>query len=269
MCSLPPENFIQFYYCVYSNASFQLAFIVGLLIFYSLHKIGCILHRYMNKLDENNKKINMNVIEFGCYFISTFHAIMVSTSSTVILYSYNFESSINSTAHAYVQWYKILSVLSIAYFFVDICYLVFYFQHKTLKYRLLFIVHHTFGILCMSTVFSTNGYVSYITSLNLMIEWSNVFLNIRIFAKIFSSPLVFYVSGIGVLITYPLTRMVLLAYTMHLAMQPELEKFMFPGAKILVLTACTFVYIMSTVYFLFVMMKKPSKMYQLNNHKIK
>lgn len=268
MSSSSATNLPMFIFTTFMDHRFQLVFLIGCILFYGLQQSGYIFYQYFNNKNAKNAKkqimkIQMNIIEFGGYFMSTLHSVMMSTMATVITIAYNLQSSIDSTSHAFVQLYKLLSVLSVSFFCLDSFYLVFYYKHKSWTYRLCFLTHHTLLIICQTCVFSTNGYVSYIAAWNMLIEWSTVFLNVRKLAKIFECSKVFYVSGIGVLITYPLTRLVGLLYIMYLALQSKLDVYVYPGANMFLFFSNMFVYIMSAMFFFIVMLKKPSDMYIL------
>lgn len=223
----------------------------------------------MHKNGNNSK--NIASIEFVGYIMSFIHSLMISTTSILIMYNYN-ENNImhhaSSTKYLNLIFiFKLSTVFSVSYFIVDIIDLILFYSHKNFLYRFSFIIHHLLVLLCQLTVFISSPYITYQSAIGMFIEFSTIFLNIRIFGKIFNNKLLFKFGGIATLIFYPLTRIFPYnVYCLYFTYYSKIDYYLCLECKILLLVSEFFVLLLSLQYFIS-MMKNPKSIYVLTKRK--
>eukprot|EP01084_Bolivina_argentea_P260952 440839_1 len=256
----------QIYLETLRDPSFELCLLIGLVSLFLVKRWS--YYMYDRLWIENNKSLPQ--IEFAGYIMSFLHSIVLSSTSISIMLNYK-ESTI-SRAHpseTLLFIYKMSSTYSVAYFLTDIIDLILFYDHKNLKYKLSFIVHHILVLLSQMTVYKSNPYVIFISAYSMFVEVSTIFLNIRMFGKMFNNALMFKVGGIGTLITYPFTRIIFMAYNMYMIYYSKIDYFLCFECKWQLIMSCIFVLMLSGQYYIFVMLKKPKNMYTLKTIKKK
>merc|ERR550525_270877 len=122
-----------------------------------------------------------------------------------------------------------------------------------------FVIHHVAVGAGMSAILLTHPFLAYVSAMWMMTEGSTIFLDLKIFARIWGIKWLYMVSGVGVLITYPLTRLLWVPYISFSALMVReyLDHFGCPGAMNVVVMAGSFVTVLSAYYYFAVILAKP------------
>ena len=258
-----PEGCISLYLDVFTSSYFMCVFVVGLIIWYLLECLGCFFYTHYVPLDHQRK---MQKEQFAGHFISILHALMIAGASTIVCSQYTPRQALNASMdEPIIKMYKYAATWSASYFLLDSMFITYYYKQKMNK-KLAFVVHHFCTGICMVSVLLTHPIITYISALNFLIEWSTVMLNIRIFARIWSLKMVYFIGGWAVIITYPATRMGWNLYMIYTSFFSEyLTVYTCKHAYIVLGGAEIFVVLLSTFYYVSVIMVNPQKMYILKN----
>ena len=166
------------------------------LFFIIIQKVG---EKMYNKFPFKNKKEKDLRLECGSYFESITHSLIFIPACLLIA---------NPKSQFFQHLYKLSCVYSSAYF-VNMAF-VECFIPQTWAFRLLMVVHHIFCGLAQFPVYHYGGITPLISALSLQCEISNLFLGISWFAEQFDCKRIHKLAGVGILITFPITRCVIL-----------------------------------------------------------
>ena len=155
---------------------------------------------------------------------------------------------------------RLLGVFQTAYFFIDAIQLFFCYTHKSVAYRFALIFLHLFSAACACCIYHVDPYIAYIYTYNCAIEFSNIFMITRYFARKWNNEFLFFIAGIGTLIFYPICRLVLTVYCSYLAYYGLFYLFMGSSGIWLVIAANAFVFLLSLYYSITIWMN-PKAMY--------
>ena len=229
----------------FTDFSFITVFLISLLFFSILQQIGETV--YSNTLTAAQKRKTSRT-EFGTYFQSCPHAIIIFFSSLCIIIDEN------------NYFYKYITILSFAYYFHMTIYE--FFVPQTKSYLLLMIVHHIFCGFNQFPVYFFGGIIQVISALNFQCEISNLFMNLSWFAQQFDNEYYYKLSGYGILITYPITRVIILPVAMYKTYTLDLE---YVPIEYYWFAICgeIFVLLMSGIYAVYIIIN-PRKLLDLN-----
>eukprot|EP01084_Bolivina_argentea_P022269 41386_1 len=246
------SNIFDIYLENIKDSQFTILVLFGCIAFYIVQKIGENIHFYLIK-EQHKQKIPMQL--FGTHFQSSVHALLASICSYFILFKYlnrtNEMEVMDKTDenYIYVIFYKISTVFSVSYFIVLIPYELFIIN-QPLIFRIAMLIHHFFGIFCQSLVFLTNPLSVFISAMMVQCELSNIFLNLHAFGLSMDNKYMYFVGGVGALITYPLTRIVFLIYSIYILYNLKHKMMIYISAEgfYLVIIGEIFVILLSSVY---------------------
>lgn len=245
----------------FTSSYFFFIFSIGLFMWYLLDILGCYIHTHYISEYERNK---IQKEQFAGHFIGLLHAIMISIASTLVAIQYlPYQALTASPSDTYILIYKYSATWSASYFLLDGIFITYYYD-CTIKKKLAFAVHHFVSGICQCSVLLTHPIITYISALNFLIEWSTVWLNIRIFAKIWRMKWLYFIAGWNVIISYPFWRMGWNIYMIIISFKSEYLKvytcnygsYVLGGAEI-------FVFFLSIYYYLAVIMVNPKRMYDM------
>ena len=268
--SLPPlsqdteplyPTLTSLYADVFSHPLFFQLFAIGLIFWYSLDVLGC--HMFYKCVPLGTQQ-RMQKEQFAGHFISFFNALMIASSSLFVVLSYTPFAALSADPNETpLVIFKCSAIFSAAYFLLDAIFITMYYKQATTK-TVAFVIHHFLSGICIISCTVTGPINTYVSALNFMIEWSTVLLNIRIFARIWNLERIYFVSGIGVIVSYPLTRIVWNGYLILIAFTSEyVEAYSTYGGGIVLGTAGLFVAALSSFYYFTVILRKPQKIYIL------
>eukprot|EP00484_Ammonia_sp_Unknown_P029226 CAMPEP_0197027008 /NCGR_PEP_ID=MMETSP1384-20130603/7006_1 /TAXON_ID=29189 /ORGANISM="Ammonia sp." /LENGTH=296 /DNA_ID=CAMNT_0042455797 /DNA_START=44 /DNA_END=934 /DNA_ORIENTATION=+ len=257
----PYPSATALYADTFRNSYFQNVFLLGLVIFYVLDIVGCYLYTHYVPADQQSK---MQKEQFAGHFISMMHALMIAGCSTLVTCTLTpYQALTTSDREPIIVLYKYAATFSAAYFLLDAIFISYYYQQAWSK-KLAFVFHHFFSGICMCSILLTHPILTYISALNFLIEWSTVMLNVRIFARIWSLKMLYFVAGWAVIFTYPFTRIVWNGYMILISFNSEyLPNYSCPQAPLVLGGAEIFVVLLSAYYYVTVIMVKPQQMYVL------
>ena len=276
MPDLPePKNYTNLsdiYFDVLSNTTFQWSIAIGALGFFLLQKFGETVH---SKLVGSNRRRKVPPVLLGSYFQSIFHAIGISVVSVLVIYQFvedpNSLVTINKTDDAYylVPLYKACTVLSMSYFIILTPYEIFGIEQR-LNTRVTMAVHHICGIFCQAIILVSNPVFIIVGALTVQCEVSTIFLNMRMFGMVMENKYIYFIGGLGALITYPLTRIAFYIFTIQTtySLMDTFVDHVGINAFYLTILAQVFVLCMSAKY-TFELWKSPTKMVFLDTDKKK
>ena len=219
------------------DPSWQMTFVAGLVGCVLFQKLGEILHSRLLTQEQQSKTCK---ITFGSYVQGIIHAIMLFIGTIFVIHEW-----IMVGEYPENRLYKYISVLSTAYY----CIVIFYeiLIPQSLSLILVMIVHHIFCILGQLPVFYIGSVAQLLSALNFQCEISNIFMGIHWFAQQFEKRDVHYYAGLGILITYPITRIIILPIAIYKFY--NLEPGTLPISYVwAVWTGEVFVVLMSTAY---------------------
>ena len=249
----------------FTNSHWLYTFAISFIAWYIIECIGCSLWRQYVPKDQ---RIKIQKEQFSGHFISMIHSTMIACASTLVATQYTPLQALNATTNFSddppIWIYRYCATFSASYFLLDACVIWFYYQQSWDK-RLSFVIHHFLSGICMCAVLlAEHPIVAYISALNFLIEWSTVFLNIRILARIWSLKSLYFIGGMGMILTYPATRMGWNLYLILISFNSGyVTTYTCPGAGYILGSAEIFVCGLSTFYYFSVIMVKPYKMYTL------
>lgn len=187
--------------CIFSSlrdSTFVTTLSSSWLFFVTIQKVG---ERFYDKLLKPHRKPNQPNLKklCGSYFQSTAHSLIFIPAYLLIL---------NPNNKHYQYLYKLASIYSFSYF-LNLSIWEFIIP-QTWQYRLVMLFHHIISGMVQFPVSYYGGITPLISALALQCELSNIFLNISWFAEQFGSKKWYKLSGYGQLITYPITRCIIL-----------------------------------------------------------
>jgi len=160
--------------------------------------------------------------------------------------------------------FGILGAFQTAYFFIDGIQILFFFPDKTWSYTVAMTVHHLFAACCSCSLYFMGPYLMYIYAINTLIEFSNIFLNIRYFGKTMQNETLYFIGGVGTLLFYPLFRISLTVYCAYVAYFGSIHLLLGPSVVFLILLTNTFFLLLSTYYSLY-LFSKPKAVFLLQS----
>jgi len=181
-------------------------FISAIVVFLIIQKVGEYMH---SRLLSEKKRRLVSAVEFGSYAQSIFHATLTFTGSAAYL-SQSLIFSIYVTEEPYLDslFYRVVTVFSAGYYAQLLWYEMWIPQSAA--FRVVMAVHHIFSGLCQAPVFLIGGSLQMLSALSFQCEISNIFMQFSWFAKQFENEGLFRTMGFGILLTYPITRCVIL-----------------------------------------------------------
>jgi len=182
-------------------------FISAIVVFVVIEQIGEFLHGIL--LSEQ-QRAKTSTIEFGSYLQALFHAGLTTTGSIAYLIA----SFLNTKDKSYDSaLYRVITVFSAGYY----AQLLFYeiLIPQSCSFRLVMAVHHIFSGMCQAPVFILGGSMQLLSALCFQTEISNIFMQCSWFAQQFESADWYRKFGVGVLISYPVTRCCILPIAMY------------------------------------------------------
>lgn len=198
----------EIFYESFTDPIFVTMFISSLIAFQIFQKLGHILWR--NCVSKEQKEKSSKWL-FGSYVQATLHSIIFIPAYYVI---------ITYDTHDYI--YKYFTIMSCAYYLNMIIYEI-VIPQTSIYYMLLMIVHHTIcgfvqlPIYCLSAWCFQCGILPLLSAYCFQCEISNLFMDISWFAQQFESKIWYKLSGYGILITFPLTRCVIVPIALYKA----------------------------------------------------
>ena len=128
-------------------------------------------------------------------------------------------------------------------------------------------VHHFAIGSGMASVWLTPPLLAYVSGLWMAVEASTVLLNVRIFARICRLPRLYAAAGWGVLVSYPLLRLLWNPYVVSVALAlPHIDLLSAPGGSMIVAAGGCFVVALSAYYYVGVILVRGKAMYTLKPH---
>ena len=260
------------YFDVITNKTFLIALAVGALGFFLLQKFGETVH---SKLVRGSRRSKVSKQLLGTYFQSLFHAIGMSVCSYLVIFKFvDHPESLETVdraddAYFYVVLYKACTVLSMSYFLMLTPYELFGIE-QSMNFRVTMFVHHLAGILCQAIVLVSNPVFIVVGAMTLQCEASTIFLNMRMFGLTMENKYLYFIGGVGALITYPLTRIVFYWYNIQkrYALMDTFIDHVGVNAFYLTISSQVFVLCMSIGYTI-LLWKSPRKMVFLKTDKLK
>lgn len=253
------ETCSQLYMAVLNDRFFQIVFVIGCVFYYILELIGAFLYsKYLSPL----KQKSISKYDFAGNVASIVHSLTISFAALLFVYTFKFgdrasDSYENSLANA-VNIYRYCSTFSISYFVIDLYFTLR--MDKQSKY--IMSLHHVLsGLMQMPPLISPPS-ILYVTALEMCIEISTIFLNVRVFGKVFRNTSLYYVSGFTVLVTYPLFRLAFSFYVIYATLISDIG-YMCPSAINILVSVQLFIVCLSLLFF-GRMMKRPSVIYILS-----
>jgi len=265
-----------------------LSLFCGCLLFYWIQELGRSLGRKSSQLKSKSKiesieneidnDIAMKVKErkeiekidkFGNVLMSLVHCFVVLPASFAYILSSDpviVESNKSLQLSYFLTfWLKFTVILSQSYIIIDS--LTYIRQYFYLMENRVMLIHHICIILAnfpgVLLVYDSVPYEGlFIVASCFVAELSTIFLNMRYFAIYFDIPNLYLYSGIGLLITYPLTRTIWYSYVLYFTYSSTLEITYCPTMKTIALFSETFIVLMSLAYF-FILLKSGKKLFIL------
>lgn len=239
------------------NTPFQLLFVLGLVVFYLIHRYGCYIHTHWVP-EAARCKIQRE--QFAGHVTSTVHSLMMTVLALVVVISYTPTSVYRASPdEPVILMWRTVAVMSTSYFAMD-SWLMVMLVRRTATQKALFVAHHVLVATGMCFVFmrETNPMSTYLSAVWALVELSTVCLNARIFARMWRSERMYRLSGYAVLVSYPLTRMVWNPYAVWCCI-PRLDYF----GRMVVLALGGFITVLSAYYYLFFLLANPRSVYVL------
>jgi len=254
------------------NRTFLIALGVGALGFFLLQKFGETVY---DKVVRGTRRRRISKQLLGTYFQSIFHAIGMSICSYLVIFKFvdNPEMLLNVSkddeAYFYVVLYKACTVLSMSYFIILTPYELFGIE-QTMNFRVTMAIHHVAGVLAQALIVMSNPVFIVVGAMTLQCEFSTIFLNMRIFGMTMENKYIYFIGGVGALITYPLTRIVFYVYNIQrtYALMDTFSVYLGINAFYLTMFSQVFVLCMSVGYTI-VLWKSPRKMIMLKTDRNK
>jgi len=264
------SNLSDIYRDLITNKTFIISFVIGALGFFLLQKCGETVHA---QLVGGNRRKKVSKQLLGTYFQSLFHAVGISIVSYLVIFEFVDDPerlvTVDKTddAYFYVVLYKACTVLSISYFVILTPYELFGIE-QSMNFRVTMFVHHIVGIFCQAIVFVANPVFIVVGAMTLQCEASTIFLNMRMFGMIMENKYIYFIGGVGALITYPLTRIAFYVLTIQTTygLMDTFVSHVGIGAFYLTMFAQVFVFCMSARYTI-MLWKDPMKMVFLSSKK--
>jgi hypothetical protein len=142
------------------------------------------------------------------------------------------------------------------------------FQRQRIKYRVTLIVHHLLVLLCCSGTFLLDPWCHHFYAKTSLIEVSTVFLHLRNFGKMMDNATIYFVGGLGTLITYPLLRIIIPLRSAYIIYYGPTDRFLSDSLSRPLLVFNGFVFAMSLYYTVFVLWADPTSIYRLKHKKV-
>ena len=242
--------------------------VIGVVGFFLFQKFGESLH---SKLVMPNHKKKMSKLAFGTYVQSIIHAFGISMVSYLTLYKSMGRSdylvTINETedVYFYVWLHKTSALLCMSYFIVLTPLELFGFE-QSMRNRIVMVIHHIASAIAMPIVVMCNPIFTFFSAFTMQCEISTVFLNLRMFGMVMENKYIYFIGGLGALITYPLTRIVVHLYNIQqfFSKMDVLVDHVGLNGFYLCMLGQVFVLCMSTGYSL-ELWKRPKRMLFLDN----
>ena len=254
------DSIIDIWYYCWMDQIFQMSFVIFSSVFIMIWFVSSILFGVRN-------------IEFIGYISSSLHALLVTSISLLIAISFSEDDmiQINIARGNNVEYkepflfyiFRFLGVFQTAYFLIDSIQILLCYNHKSWSYRIAMLFHHLLSSACSCCIFYIDPYMAYIYALNALIEFSNIFMNLRFFGKSLNNKTMYFIGGLGTLIFYPLTRIPLTIYCGYLAYFGLLNVFVGKSAVLLILSTNLFIFVLSVYYTVFSLFIKPKRMFLL------
>jgi len=248
-------------------------FVCGLIVFAVFTNYGKHLHStLLSKLQQTR----MSALLFASYCSAFLHAVIISCSSVMmIVYAFPKYRGFTDEARMCVQDYEysrmqsVCGALSSAYFVVMIP-MEMRIPEQSASYVSVMLCHHLLCVLLTATTALNHPIISYFAALGLQVEISNIFMHLRAFGKVFGDRRLYFVGGIGLLITYPVTRIVAAFYFFPLVFEfrNALVALLSVQGYYLYFVGALFVVVMSVVH-VFVLFGNPKQIVVLNANKVK
>lgn len=247
---------IDVYIEAFTNVSFLILFALSQMVLYIGNDWAL---KQLVWLTQNRRSY------FAETFLSFIHAIITSITCCLQLY---FNTEFTRRIYSYS------ASLSCAYFVVH------GFNYLNFKgtTNIVFVIHHLLAFVLVLPITNLNSYylqesscsnVVYFVSAGLhLVEISTLWLDVRIFSKLWQKRRFYFVSTVGLVATYFPLRCVWLGYVTYVIVQSR-EAFdaCFGSASLyLLLTTFGFIMLMSFVYSI-TMLKSGTKLFQLQHYK--
>ena len=213
-------NLAAIYVDVLTNRSTQWGMFIGACLFFLLQKIGEKVHL---KLVAAHRRKKFPKQLLGTYIQSIVHAFGISVASFLVIYHFAHDPhglvTLDNTEveYFYIVLYKVCSVLSLSYF-IFLTMLEVLVIEQVMIMRLTMVVHHLVSIGLIPIVVMSNPAFALLGALTFQCESSTVFLNLRMLGMAMENKYIYFIGGLGTLITYPITRIVFLVFTIWTTM---------------------------------------------------
>lgn len=259
-------NLGEIYMATITNYTWIILIIISCTIFFFIQYICVKL--YQRFIDhEISEAAQYKAVEFAQMAQSLIHSIVMCMAAIPLFINYGLDvdASVHQEDNLTIIIYKICSVFSTSYFIVATYYDSMILHHSKLI-RIGMIFHHFLCIINQSQIFMVTSSGALMSALGIQVELSTVFLCIKSMAKIAYNKRIYYVSGILLMIFYPLTRIVFLPYCFWIVLDSKqlFDEWTGMGAYYLLLSSFAFVIVMS-VYFYCLILRNPTKNYKLRN----
>ncbi|ETO24989.1 hypothetical protein RFI_12158, partial [Reticulomyxa filosa] len=230
---------------------------------------GKVLLKSKEKEDNEMEQID----KFGNVMMSLAHACMTSMASIpyVLSPAPTVPLASNGTlqlSFGLTMFYKLACNLSQAYFLMDLLSYVRKYFH--LSENRVMTIHHLCGFFSVCPgallLYENIPYEGlFISCACYALEFSTIFLNARYISLFFKNTTGYFWSGVALIISYPLTRILWFAYTIYYTYNSTLEITYCGPLKNVALFAETFVFFMSLGYFI-VLLKAGKRLFVLDLH---
>lgn len=206
----PTASEIAFKCC--SDIIWVSVFISGLVLFYGLQKAG---ERAYHRLLTKRQKIDIDKVTFGSYCQSFVHATLILIGSVHAIIHYIHSPTINAgDRYPDIMLYGIISILSASYYAVMFVF-EFYLPQST-GLLIVMLIHHVVCGVGQAPIYIFGGSAAVFGAMCFQCEISNLALHISWFSAGFENQWLYRIAGICTLITFPVTRLLVLPYTFYM-----------------------------------------------------
>ena len=256
-------NLGEIYFATITNYTWIILLIIGCLICLFIQFISIkIYHKFIDRIhSEINDKAKIKAIAFAQSVQSLIHSIVMCMVCVPLIVNYglDIDSALNQEENKFIIAYKICTVFSTSYFIIATYYDLMVLPHtKLMRFGMVF--HHFLCIINQSQIFVVTSAGALMSSLGIQVELSTIFLCIKDMAKLAKNKRIYCVSGVLLMVFYPLTRIGFLPYVIYIIYESKhlFEEWTGLGAYYLLLTSFSFVVMMS-LYFYCLILRHPTK----------
>ena len=206
---------LRMYAANLTDEDFFILLVISSICWFTLIRFG---HAIYPRFVQDHRKKKFPTKQFSCYLLTTFTSILVSASSLLTLFKFtpNIDILENITAtHPdfwCIQLYRHTLTALISYFLIMIYEELFVFAEQSKRNKLTMLTHHGLAILALLATVQINPLCVYFSAFGYQAEFSTLFLNLRMLAMASNNKPLYFISGLALAISYPLTRIAILTW---------------------------------------------------------